>query len=546
MPKGNVEKLEALIQGYLKGKIGRRDFVVSGLQLGLSLAVLTRLTAPARAANLMDSAPEAPYESPITQERIAFLKTKPFKGTTINVMVLKTTVGDGLKYHVPHWEEETGGKVNVAEVPIETLHQQIFSDLASGLGRYDAYMTGAWFYGDFFVPKTPYIVEIDKFQADPRYPYWDPDQWLPAMRKLYEWNGKLYGVLFDGDAQALYYRKDIFTDSKNQEKFKDKYGYSLPAPPKTMKELQDAAAFFTGWDWASDGSEGWGLALHAKVNEQGFFHFLSLSAPYVISPDNKYYFFNPQDMKPLINSEGHLRALEDYLKLANAGPREEISWTLGQGWNLFLAGHSAMEPTWGDLPTLAQDPKTSKVKGKMGAAGMPGTTEAFNPITGQWKKYDLNKVGNTNGGSWHCVISRNSKKQEATYDFLAFMANKKNAFFNSTNGWTGVQPGMKFEYLPPVGTASLDEFKAQNWDVDDAMEYLKGYYSVLSAPVQQEYLRIPGTAEYWHELDVNISAVLGGQMQPKAALDATAAAWEKITQRYGREKQKVLYQASFA
>ena len=543
---GDVGKLEHLVHGYLKGKIGRREFVLGGLQLGLSLAMLIRLTAPARAANLVDSASEAPYESPITKERIDFLKTKPFKGTTINVMVLKATVGDGLKYHVPHWEEETGGKVNVAEVPIETLHQQIFSDLASGLGRYDAYMTGAWFYGDFFVPTTPYIIEIDKFLADPRYSYWDPNQWLPSMRKLYEWNGKLYGVLFDGDAQALYYRKDIFADGQNKEKFKAKYGYELPNPPKTVKELHDVAKFFTGWDWNNDGSNDWGLALHAKVNEQGFFHFLSLSAPYVISPDNKYYFFNPQNMKPLINSEGHLRALEDYVKLASAGPREEISWTLGQGWNLFLAGHSAMEPTWGDLPTLAQDPKTSKVKGKIGAAGIPGTTEAYNPITGQWKKYELNQVGNTNGGSWHCVISRNSKKPEATYDFLAFMANKKNAFFNSTNGWTGVQPGMKFEYLPPVGTASLDEFKAQNWNTDDVVEYLKGYYSVLSAPVQEEYLRIPGTAEYWHELDVNISAVLGGQMQPKAALDATAAAWEKITERYGREKQKTLYEASFA
>ena len=28
------------------------------------------------------------------------------------------------------------------------------------------------------------------------------------MRKLYSWNEKVYGVLFDGDAQALYYRKD--------------------------------------------------------------------------------------------------------------------------------------------------------------------------------------------------------------------------------------------------------------------------------------------------------------------------------------------------
>lgn len=542
-----ADKFADLAYSYLEGRIGRRDFILKGMQLGLSAAILGKFAGPARAAdNLIDSAPEAPYESPITNERVAFLKTKPYKGTTINVMVLKATVGDGLKYHVPHWEAETGGKINVAEVPIETLHQQIFSDLASGLNRYDAYMTGCWFYGDFFVPQTPYIIDIEGFLKDPKHPYWDPNQWLPAMRKLYSWDGKIYGVLFDGDAQALYYRKDAFTSKTNQDKFKAKYNYDLPDPPKTMKELHDLADFFTNWDWNGDGSKDYGLALHAKVNEQGFFHFLTLSGPYVVSPDNKYYFFNPDTMKPLINSEGHLRALEDYVKLLPDGPREEISWTLGQGWNLFLAGHSAMEPTWGDLPTLAQDPKTSKVKGKIGAAPVPGTTEAFNPISGQWKKYDLNQVGNTNGGTWHCVINRKSKKQEATYDFLAFMANKKNAFFNAANGWTGVQPGMKFEYLPPIGSGSIQEFEAQGWNADDVKAYLTAYYAVLSAPVQQEYLRIPGTAEYWHELDVNISAVLGGQMQPKAALDATAAAWEKITDRYGRDKQKALYKASFA
>ncbi len=543
--RGNDEQLGDLVHRYLRGRIGRRQFIVLGTQLGISAAVLGKLTRPARAA-MMDSAPESPYESPISAERVAFLKTKPFKGTTIKVMVLKATVGDGLKYHVPHWEEATGGKVNVAEVPIETLHTQIFSDLSSGLGKYDAYMTGAWYYGDYFVPKTPYIIPLDKFLADAKYPYWDTDQFLPSMRKLYTWEGKIYGVLFDGDAQALYYRKDAFTKKENQDKFKAKYSYDLPSPPKTMQHLHDVADFFTGWDWNGDGQQNWGMSLHAKVNEQGFFHFLTLSAPFVISPDNKYYFFNPDTMKPLINSEGHLRALEDYIKLAGNGPKEEISWTLGQGWNLFLAGHSAMEPTWGDLPTLAQDPKTSKVQGKIGAAGLPGTTEAFNPITGQWKKYDLNQVGNTNGGSWHCVISAHSKKQEATYDFLAFMANKKNAFFNASNGWTGVQPGVKYEYLPPDGSSSIAEWKAQGWNDDDTVEYLKAYYSVLSAPVQQEYLRIPGTAEYWHELDVNISAVLGGQAKPKDALDATAAAWEKITERYGRDKQKKLYQASFA
>ena len=199
MSKHHEDAFRELATGYFRGRITRRRFIEQAAKLGISAALLSRMLPATYAAgeNLVDSSPEAPNESPITKERIEFLKTKPYKGTTINVLVLKATVGDCLKYHAPKWSEATGGHVNVAEVPIDTLHQQIFSDLSTGLGRYDTYMTGAWFYGDFFVPTTPYIVEIDKFLADPRYPYWDPDQWLPSMRKLYEWNGKLYGVLFD-------------------------------------------------------------------------------------------------------------------------------------------------------------------------------------------------------------------------------------------------------------------------------------------------------------------------------------------------------------
>ena len=309
----------------------------------------------------------------------------------------------GLKYWVPKWEEETGGKVNVAEVPIDTLHQQIFSDLQT-THRYDAYMTGAWFYGDFFVPKEPYIIEVAPYLKDPKYPYWTPDDWIPAMRTLYSWQGKVYGVLFDGDCQILYYR-------------------------------------------------------------------------------HKYFWFNPETMKPLINSEGHQRALEDYVKYLACGPKEAISWTLGQGWNLFLAGQAVMEPTWGDLPTFAQDPKESKVKGKVGASILPGTTEAYDPIKGQWDKFDLNSCGNVNGGSWHCVISRFSKNKDPTYDFLAFMATKKNAIYNCTHGFTGVQPGMKLNTSRRLVPARL-RWVEQGWDADEAKRYLDALLPNLSLPVQ--------------------------------------------------------------
>jgi multiple sugar transport system substrate-binding protein len=102
-------------------------------------------------------------------------------------------------------------------------------------------------------------------------------------------------------------------------------------------------------------------------------------------------------MKPLINSEGHLRALEDYVKFLPSGPKQQIDWTLDQGWDVFLAGHAVLEPTWGDLPTIAQDRARSKVQGRVGATAIPGTTEAFNPLTDQWEKSPLNVVGNTNG-----------------------------------------------------------------------------------------------------------------------------------------------------
>ena len=542
------EHFEELTARFLRGRINRRRFIGRAARLGISAALLSGIVSSrtdAAEGNLLDSSPDYPNEAPITKERIAFLKNKPYKGETINVLVPKGPVGDGLKHWVPLWEEETGGMVNVGEVPGETLHTQIFSDLQT-IHRYDAYMTAVWFYGDFFVPKEPYIIEVEPFRKDPKYPYWTPEDWIPAMRTLYTWEGKLYGVLFDGDCQILYYRRDVFDNPENQSKFKEKMGYNFPNPPKVMKEMHDIATFFTGWDWNGDGQPDWGISLHAKVNEQGFFHFLTLAAPYVCSPNNKYFWFHPDTMKPLINSEGHLRALEDYVKFLLNGPKEVIAWTLGQGWSLFLAGHAVMEPTWGDLPTLAQDPKGSKIKGKVGATIIPGTTEAFDPIKGRWDKFDLNVVGNVNGGTWHCVISRFSKTKEPTYDFLAFIATKKNALWNAAHGFTGVQPGMKFEYFPPVGSGKVEEWVEQGWDADEAKRYLDAYYKNLALPVQETYLRIPGAAEYWYELDIRISAVLAGQTQPKPALDDCAQVWERTTERYGRDRQKKLYAESFA
>ena len=50
------------------------------------------------------------------------------------------------------------------------------------------------------------------------------------------------------------------------------------------------------------------------------------------------------------------------------------------------------------------------------------------------------------------------------------------------------------------------------------------------------YLRIEGAPEYWDIMDKNLSAAMAGQKTAQQALDDTAAAWEEITDRLGRDK----------
>ena len=120
MSKQREDEFRELTAGFFQGRITRRRFIQQATKLGISAALLSRMVPATYAAgeNLVDSSPEAPNESPITKERIEFLKTKPYKGTTINVLVAKLTVGDCVKYYAPKWAEETGGHVNIAEINV--------------------------------------------------------------------------------------------------------------------------------------------------------------------------------------------------------------------------------------------------------------------------------------------------------------------------------------------------------------------------------------------------------------------------------------------
>jgi multiple sugar transport system substrate-binding protein len=423
-------------------------------------------------------------------------------------------------------------------------------DLRNGTGEYDAFMVGAFWYGD--IAPAGFGFPIDDLMASGEYPQWTYDSMPPALQTLHKWGDESYGVLNDADGQVLYYRKDALTDPEHQAAFKAEYGYDLPAPPATWQQLLDIARYFNGKNWDDkDAEPDSGMVLHLKVGEQGHYHFQSLSASFAITPGDKVdqyhnvYWFDPTDMTPLINSPGHVKALEFLQELHKTGPSAQVSWSLGEAWDYFLRGKAVFVFSWGDVGALCQDTARSKIQGVCAASILPASAEHYDHETGEFvQATDPKPVGNTTGGSWHGVISNFSANPEATYSLLALMAIKEVSMWNAQNGWTGVDPGYSYQFLQPNGEATVDDYVKAGWHPEDVETYTQAYYDNFYADTMLTYLRIPGTFEYWDILDKNLSAAMSGGISAKEALDNTAQTWEQITDRIGRDSQLKDYQAA--
>ena len=466
----------------------------------------------------------------------------PFAGQSVTMVIIKEANGGAIGELKDEFEAATGAKLTLAQFTHQDLFPNFMSDLTTHAGKYDAAYAGAWWLGELVA--GDFILPYDKYYRDPRFPQWSVDDVLPGPRSLLSYAGKKYMVANDHDGQIMYYRRDLLEDPQHREAFRKKYGYALDVP-KTWAQFRDVAEYFDGRDLNGDGAPDHGLSMHLKVGAQGMFHFMSFSAPFVIGPDNPtLYWFDPRDMKPLISSPGHVRALEALVDLVRFGPPDMRKWDLGQSWDYFLQGRAALTFTWGDLGALAQQ-KGSHVTGRIGSAPVPGTNQYYSIAHHKWVATPVpNVVGNTTGGSWAGVISKYSKAPEATYYLLALMATKEKSKVYAVRGWDGIDPGRKFHFLPPDGTGQVETYLDAGWNEVDVRDYLHAYYENFSNKLQIPYLRIPGAYSYWQALDVHLGEAVAGQLSAEAALRAATVDFEEITLHLGRERQRTVYRQS--
>ena len=243
--------------------------------------------------------------------------SKPFAGQSIMVIVPKLhakLIRGPILEEAKRFEKETGAKIRVVTPSWDDTINNIRASLEDPNLNYDIFVVialwkGTLFGGDYIEPVPQWVK--DKI---------DWDDVLPIYRKhILSWNGVAYGLPYDGDCVNLFYRKDIFENPEYREKFYKQFGYPLE-PPKTWKQYEEIASFFNGWDWDRDGKIEHGMAGLRVKGDVTLLQFFTQAAAYAKHPDDKAYYFDPETMKPRINSPAFARALEDYLRIMKYGP----------------------------------------------------------------------------------------------------------------------------------------------------------------------------------------------------------------------------------
>lgn len=433
-------------------------------------------------------------------------QAKQYAGETIN-FVFPAGLGalDPKTFSGPKWEELTGIKVNVIEVPTNELFTKILQEHRAGTGAYDVVSFIPSWLADLATAGaiedlTPYIEE---------HGYGDSiNEIEDAYRDMMYFGGKVFSLTDDGDVFVLYYRTDLFSDPKHQQAFKEKYGYDL-APPKTWKEFSDVAWYFTD----AMGPDLHGAAVQRNPGQLHYFfqeQFRNAGGK----------FFDPETMKATINDDIGVAVLTDMMERNKFMPKGAEAWGPLEVMKEWMAGRLAMTIWWPPLgrwsagfgkdeQALSWVP-TSEVEGKVGYAATPGGHPEL-------------ALGGAMG------LSPNSRNKEAAYLFMQWMNSPDISLQRITLPFSLRDPFRKSHF-------ERNEFRSLWPSAGEYLDALK-----VGAKIGLIDLSIRNTFQYQDALIRGLQKALAGD-DPKAVLDEVAAEWDEITEKTGVDKQRQAYQ----
>ncbi len=466
--------------------------VLRGLCAGLVLTALGTVSLPAFAESGAQRAVEA---------------AKQYAGEEITIVWEAGLQSlDPLNYSGPKWEELTGVKVKVIEVPTAEMFTKILQEHRAGTGAYDALNVVPTWMPDLV--RAGALEPLDAYVD--KYGYREE---LQSIAPTYRDNqmtvdGKIYGFPDDGDLFILYYRKDLFEDPENQKEFKAKFGYDL-APPSTWEQYAEIGDFIT--------SKYAPKVYGAGQFRQPAYGQLLFQERFRVEGGK---FFDPATMKATINNEIGVKVF-DGMRADNAFmPPGVETWGFVEALSSFLAGEIAMTISWPPFgrwaagygveeEALSWVPK-STIADKVGYALPPGGTPQL-------------ALGFSLG------VASNSKNKEAAYLFIQWLNSEETSL---------ARVQLPYALRDPFREAHFTDAEyLSRWP--DAKDYL----ATLRAGADSGLLDLSllQTDKYEEVLRQATTRLWAGE-DSQTILNDAAAQWDALTDRIGVDKQRQAYE----
>ena len=286
----------------------------------------------------------------------SLLPEEAFAAGLVNIEVDAGQNENPFRWNADAMKSKFGADIKMIGLPFVGQYEKLVSELTARSAAYDLLVFPPYFLGDFVA--LGFLKELD-----PYFKLLDPqigDDYIPVYRDpVIKRDGKTYALMYDGDMLQVAYRKDLFEDPTEQKNFKAKYGWDL-APPTTWDQYMQISEFFTR------PPNLYGTAFYAQ---RGFCYawFVNVFA----GLGGRWF---SDDMKPGINSDAGVKALEMLVKMKDYAVPNILQVGYPELNEVFLNGSTAMVIQWNDLALKVANPKMSKVVGKGGYAAVPVRT----------------------------------------------------------------------------------------------------------------------------------------------------------------------------
>jgi multiple sugar transport system substrate-binding protein len=315
---------------------------------------------------------------------------KQLQGVQIRFLMNKHPFTTYIEPKIPEFEKLTGIKVTLESFPEDQYRNKRTIELNAG-GKVDGYMIMPG-QDDLHYWKAGWLQPLDGYISDPTLTdaAWDLKDFFGSFNKASSVEGKQIGIVINAETSLLSYRKDLFT------RFKLKV-------PETMKELEETAKFFHNKE--VDGKKMVGITLRGKgaAATSQWVDFLYSFGGSWTNAQGKSNFASPQSIAAF-------KFYGDLLR--NYGPQGGSMLHWAESTSMFMEGKAAMIYDANVFRALYENPKESKVVGKVGYAVIPAGPAGRLPHV----------------SNWSLSISKNStpERQKASWLFVQWATNKSN------------------------------------------------------------------------------------------------------------------------